>query len=150
MNEKSGLAPGFGKRIKDKRNELDMTQRQLAEKSGTALRSIQDYESEKRTPKIDTRIALANALGVSYADLFMDQTPVSFDSPEDFKKAWEEAVQKSRESTAPEIAMRYKADGTVTNEVITHQLDVTDLSAVEREELENYKEYLIYKRSKNS
>ena len=41
-------------------------------------------------------------------------------------------------------------NGSVTNEVITHHLDTTDLSAVEREELQNYKDYLIYKRLKNS
>lgn len=143
-------AKEIGNRIKQYRKAKPLTQKELAEMVDCAEMTISQYERGLYSPKIDMRVKIANALGVSYADLFMDQTPMSFDSPEDFKKAWEEAVQKSRESTAPEIAMRYKADGTVTNEVITHQLDVTDLSAVEREELENYKEYLIYKRSKNS
>lgn len=143
-------AKEIGNRIKQYRKAKPLTQKELAEMVDCAEMTISQYERGLYSPKIDMRVKIANALGVSYADLFMDQTPMSFDSPEDFKKAWEEAVQKSRESTAPEIAMRYGADGTVTNEVITHQLDVTDLSAVEREELENYKEYLIYKRSKNS
>lgn len=141
-------AKEIGNRIKQYRKAKPLTQKELAEMVDCAEMTISQYERGLYSPKIDMRVKIANALGISYADLFMDQTPVSFDSPEDFKKAWEEAVQKSRESTAPEIAMRDKADGTVTNEVITHQLDVTDLSAVEREELENYKEYLIYKRSK--
>lgn len=72
MNEKNGLLPGFGKRLKDKRKELGMSQSVLAKKSGIAFRSIQDYESEKRTPKIDARRDLANALGVIYTDIFVE------------------------------------------------------------------------------
>lgn len=141
-------AKEIGNRIKQYRKAKPLTQKELAEMVDCAEMTISQYERGLYSPKIDMRVKIANALGVSYADLFMDQTPMSFDSPEDFKKAWEEAVQKSRESTDPEIATHPGAGGTVTNEVIPHQLDVTDLSAVEREELENYKEYLIYKRSK--
>lgn len=142
-------AKEIGKRIKQYRKEKHITQKELAELVNCAEMTISQYERGLYSPKIDMRIAIANALGVSYADLFVpDQEPMSFDSPEDSKKAWAEAVQKSKESTSPEIATHYRADGSVTNEVITHHLDVTDLSAVEREELENYKEYLIYKRSK--
>ena len=47
-----------------------MTQRKLAEEAGIAFRSIQDYESAKRNPKVEARKAIANALNVPYCNLF--------------------------------------------------------------------------------
>lgn len=144
MNEKNGLDPGFGKRIKDRRKELNMTQRELAEKSGIAYRSIQDYESEKRTPKINARITLANALDIPYTDLFIpDRTPMSFDSPEAFKKAWNELSQ-DQDGVGESIHIGY--GDRITNEV-TYTFKQSGLSESEKNELVNYYNFLLYKRN---
>ena len=60
----------IGKRIKNCRKELGMTQKDLAQKIGCAEITIRQYESGRNAPKIDTRIAIAKALGVSYDALF--------------------------------------------------------------------------------
>lgn len=123
----------IGKRIKERRKALKMTQKELGEKIGCAEITIRQYENGRYSPKIDTRIALANALGVSYTDLFVpDQTPTSFDSPEDFKKAWIEATQKSKESDSPEIVVHHHPDGTITNEE-RYRFEASDLSAREKD-----------------
>lgn len=141
----------IGKRIQRRRKELRLTQKELAERVHKVEGSIRQYENGLRMPDETTKVAIANALGVSYADLFIDQTPETFDSPEDFKKRWDEITKNNREAPGrPGIKTSIDSDGNITNEIVTQHLDVTDLSVVEREELENYKEYLIYKRSKNS
>ena len=140
----------IGKRIQIRRKELRLTQKELAERVHKVEGSIRQYENGLRMPDETTKVAIANALGVGYADLFIDQTPETFDSPEESKKALEEISMKARETPRVEIKTAYGPNGKVTNEIITYQIDTTDLSVVEREELENYKEYLIYKRSKNS
>ena len=143
MNERNDLAPGFGKRIKDRRKELKMTQRELAKKSGVAFRSIQDYEGEKRTPKVEVRIKLSNALNASYTDLFMDMTPESFDGPEDFWK-WANEVSKPHEGISHNIEV-------IHGDHITNKTDFDfyrkGLTENEASELDNYYSYLMYKRN---
>ena len=41
----------FGDRIKELRNLADMSQQELANRTGLSLRSIQNYESNQRYPK---------------------------------------------------------------------------------------------------
>ena len=67
MNEMNKL---LGARIKSRRKELRMTQKELGQKIGCAEITIRQYESGRYAPKIDTRIALAKALDISYAALF--------------------------------------------------------------------------------
>lgn len=138
----------IGKRIQRRRKELRLTQKELAERVHKVEGSIRQYENGLRMPDETTKIAIANALGVSYGDLFLDMTPESFDNPEDLKKALEEMSKKARETPGVEIKTSYGPNGKVTNEIIKHHLDTTDLSAVEREQLEIFKEYLIFRRSK--
>ena len=131
----------IGKRIQRRRKELKLTQKELADLIHKVEGSVRQYENGLRMPDETTKIAIANALNVRYADLFiLDQTPMSFDSPEDFKKAWEESTKKDRETPGIGKKTGHGPNGSVTNEVITHHLDTTDLSAVEREELQNYKD----------
>lgn len=66
----SELNKQIGMRIKNRRKELRMTQKELGQKIGCAEITIRQYESGRNAPKIDTRIALAKALDISYAALF--------------------------------------------------------------------------------
>lgn len=134
----------IGKRIKERRKALKMTQKELGEKIGCAEITIRQYENGRYSPKIDTRIALANALGVSYTDLFVpDQTPMSFDSPEDFDKAWNKATEL-KDGITRSIKIGYGDH--VTNEIICsfRQSGLTESEAIE---LDNYYSYLMYKRN---
>ena len=60
----------IGKRIKNRRKELGMTQKDLAQRIGCAEITIRQYESGRNAPKIDTRISIAKALDIPYGTLF--------------------------------------------------------------------------------
>ena len=53
----------FAHRLKVARAEAKMTQEELSAKSGVALNSIARYEQGNVTPKLDSALALAVALG---------------------------------------------------------------------------------------
>jgi transcriptional regulator with XRE-family HTH domain len=61
--------PGFAARLKALREAAGLTQPQLAELCGTHFTSIARLESEARAPSLRLAVALADALGVSIADL---------------------------------------------------------------------------------
>lgn len=54
----------IGQRIKEARKDTGLTQRELAERSGTATGTIQQYELGKRQPRIEQLQRIASALDV--------------------------------------------------------------------------------------
>lgn len=60
----------FGKRIQTARKAKGLTQNQLAQLVGVATGTIQQYELDKREPKIETFQKIAEALGVSLSYFF--------------------------------------------------------------------------------
>ena len=64
----------FGDRIKELRNLADMSQQELANRTGLSLRSIQNYESNQRYPK-DVAIInkLCAALGTTIEELMKEE-----------------------------------------------------------------------------
>ena len=54
-----------GKRMRDRRRELRVTQAQLAEMVGTAQARISQIENGESEPSIDVLMRLARALGVT-------------------------------------------------------------------------------------
>ena len=70
----------FGKRLKQIREENNLTQKQVAEGSGIPLRTYQRYENGEREPSISTLIALADYFKVS-TDYLLGRT----DNPAVFK-----------------------------------------------------------------
>ncbi|MHB1537748.1 MAG: helix-turn-helix domain-containing protein [Solirubrobacteraceae bacterium] len=59
----------FGERLRTVRTERLLTQEQLAEASGVHRTEISLLEHGKRTPILDTIVAVANGLGVSPSEL---------------------------------------------------------------------------------
>jgi transcriptional regulator with XRE-family HTH domain len=59
----------IGQRIKMARKNQGLTQKELAERAGTAIGTIQQYELGKRQPRMDQLQKIAAALGVSISDL---------------------------------------------------------------------------------
>ena len=64
----------FGDRIKELRNLADMSQQELANRTGLSLRSIQNYESNQRYPK-DVAILnkLCTALSTTIEELMKEE-----------------------------------------------------------------------------
>ncbi len=55
----------FPKRLNETRKNKGFTAQKMADQLGLALRSYQFYESGKRSPSLDTLIAIADILNVS-------------------------------------------------------------------------------------
>lgn len=65
------------KRIKERREQIDLTQRELAEAVGVAVPTISMYENGKREPDGQTMTRLAAILGCSVDYLLgVDEKPV--------------------------------------------------------------------------
>lgn len=71
----------FGDRIKELRNLLDISQQELANRTGLSLRSIQNYESNNRYPK-DVAILnkLCAALGSTIEDMMSEEDQFVLDA----------------------------------------------------------------------
>jgi transcriptional regulator with XRE-family HTH domain len=61
--------PFLGKTLQALRKRADLSQSQLAEKAGINLQTLQSWEADRRKPKLDALLALAQALGVSLEQL---------------------------------------------------------------------------------
>ncbi len=57
-------------KVKTKREELGLTQEQVAEKANISLRAYKMYEAGERIPRADIAILLAKALKSTVEDLF--------------------------------------------------------------------------------
>jgi transcriptional regulator with XRE-family HTH domain len=62
--------PGFGIRLKELRLAAGLTQQALADKAGLKQTSLSDWECGKVSATVDAIPTLAEALGVTVADLF--------------------------------------------------------------------------------
>lgn len=66
---KNELLKTLSKTIKSKRQKLNLTQEELAEKSGFHVNYIGGIERAQRNPSIDSLVRIARALEISPKDL---------------------------------------------------------------------------------
>ena len=59
----------YGKIFKELRIEKELSQRELAEATGISQQAISFWEQDKRTPKMDDCIKLADFYGISLDEL---------------------------------------------------------------------------------
>lgn len=52
------------RRLKDRREELEVTQEQLSELAGVALRTVKELDAGKGNPTMSTLMKLADVLGM--------------------------------------------------------------------------------------
>jgi transcriptional regulator with XRE-family HTH domain len=68
----------FWDRVEDRRNELKITQRELAEKSDISIRTLEGLILRKATPKLEKAFNIANSLDISIFSLIdTDNSQVS-------------------------------------------------------------------------
>ncbi|CCA56173.1 hypothetical protein SVEN_2887 [Streptomyces venezuelae ATCC 10712] len=60
----------FGARVRDARMYANLTQQRVGELSGLARATIQEIESGRAAPTVDTVLLLADAIGVPPGVLF--------------------------------------------------------------------------------
>ena len=61
----------IGQRIKKRRKELGITQKELGRRISRAEVTVQQYESGIRFPNLEARLLIANALQCKHSDLFL-------------------------------------------------------------------------------
>lgn len=81
----------FGERLLKLRKEKGMSRRELAENCGVTDKSIQNYETDFRSPKNEVTQRLAKALGVSVSYLVDGTEPTDDLSEPDRKEILEMA-----------------------------------------------------------
>lgn len=79
QKDPSRLAKLLGKRIAQRRKELQWTQEQLAERVGVDAETISRFERGVNLPSLPTLDGLAEALNVEVGDLLARPTPASSD-----------------------------------------------------------------------
>ena len=57
-------------KVKEKREEIGLTQKQVAEKANISIRTYKMYESGERIPRADAAILIAKALKSTVEKLF--------------------------------------------------------------------------------
>jgi transcriptional regulator with XRE-family HTH domain len=81
----------FGLRVQGLRRRVGMTQQQLAEAIGKSLDTVSNVERGVSSTRIETMAKIATVLGVSLAELFELDVPVSRDK--EMRKAVERLVR---------------------------------------------------------
>lgn len=73
----------FGSRLKEARGRVGLQQKELAERSGVSLRTIQNWEGDKRRPsQFDAVGKVAAVLGVSAAELLDEDDAMVIEASE--------------------------------------------------------------------
>lgn len=72
----------FGKKIKNMREDLNLTQFALAEKVGISQNFLGDIERGLKLPSVETLIKLSNVLKISLDSLFSDSLDNIVSEPE--------------------------------------------------------------------
>jgi len=67
----------LGKRISTLRKQKKMSQEELAERCEKMVNTISNVERGLSNPRLETLVAIAQALDVSMADLFSENIPIS-------------------------------------------------------------------------
>ena len=60
-----GRLMSFGKNLQALRETAGLSQSELAEKSGISVKTIQNWEIDRNTPRMDALVRLAKALGTT-------------------------------------------------------------------------------------
>lgn len=66
----------LGKRIRSARKECQLTQQELADQSGLAVKTIQDIEKGRKNPTYETLCLLIDRMGISANTLFPPKSAV--------------------------------------------------------------------------
>lgn len=95
----------IGRRIKEARQEKNLTQKQLASLLGVATGTIQQYELGKRQPRYEQLIAIADALDIGFFKLLDPDIETTLNS------AIEQQIHKEHNSIVEAIKAEWGITG---------------------------------------
>ena len=138
-----------GARIKKRRKELKMTQKELAQKIMKKEITVRQYESGARFPDLMTQAFLSNALDCKPSDLFGHEIHIGSGAlpPEElrewFKKKGVKLPDSNNQQTQPS---ENKPNETSPQPAV----DVSGLTDREIHELQIYRDFLIFRRGQSA
>ncbi len=80
-------------KIRHRREELHLTQQQVADKVGTSQQSFRLYERGEREPMISTALKIARALESTLEELFPDDVIEAYARPHQKKRGGKRKVK---------------------------------------------------------
>lgn len=86
----------LGSRIRDARKECGLTQQELADQAGLAVKTIQDIEKGRKNPTYETLARLMKRLGVSSDTVFLSKTSVPTEETKDFLENFQSCDPRGR------------------------------------------------------
>jgi transcriptional regulator with XRE-family HTH domain len=111
MKHRNGLT--FGRVIRERRRQLDLTQQEIAQKIALSTPYVGHLESGKRHPSQKVLISLAKVLGLDGRELFLMANPSAVEmlqskEPDNNKLVWEEfrkdkQMQRTHHITSDEM-----------------------------------------------
>lgn len=87
----------LGSRIREARKECGLTQQELADQTGLAVKTVQDIEKGCKNPTYETLARLMERLGMSPGAAFHSKSIVPTEEMEDFFKNFRSCDPKSQE-----------------------------------------------------
>ena len=135
----------IGLRIKKRRKELGITQKELGRRISRAEVTVQQYESGIRFPNLEARLLIATALDCEYEDLFDREIHIGRGEglPPDELHAW---FDKKREEAAKERQQIQPSENKPNETSPQPAVDTSDLTDHEIRELQIYRDFLIFRR----
>lgn len=73
------ICVSVGERIREKRQEIGMKQKSLADKVGISPQHLYQYESDRRVPKLDMLTKIADALGTTAEHLLGNEVDMTIE-----------------------------------------------------------------------
>lgn len=86
----------LGNRIRDARKECGLTQQELADQTGLAVKTIHDIEKGRKNPTYETLVRLMGRLGMSPDTLFLSQSLAPIEEMKDFLKNFQSCDPKGQ------------------------------------------------------
>lgn len=93
-----------GQRIKAARVKAGLTQKELGTKLGVSESFIAQYETDKRNPKKETIVKIADALGVHFLELYSDEEIVEITA---YVRVGMKIAEKNQEKPVYDFSVEY-------------------------------------------
>ena len=123
----------IGQRIKSARQKANLTQEQLARKSGLATITIRQYELGKRQPRLEQLRQIADALGCSLFFLINDEGEMTAEASAERIRELETELKEARDTIAELKAKLYDCM-TAAETIRDLKAKLYDLTAAETQE----------------
>lgn len=87
----------LGSRIREARKECNLTQQELADQTGLAVKTVQDIEKGRKNPTYKTLARLMGRLGMSPDTVFYSKPTTLVKEVKDFLESFQSCRPKDRE-----------------------------------------------------